>query len=86
MGILFSFSRSAWTGLAVAILLLALLQTKDAIRQCNAVAGDPHNPDLVSYLGWEWTQVGIRPEEHYGHKNVIFRDTDDDKLPSRVSM
>ncbi len=58
-------------------------ETKDAIRQCNAIAGDPKNPDLVSYLGWEWTQVGQTPETHYGHKNVIFHDTADDKVPSR---
>ena len=33
-------------------------ETIDSIRQCNEVAGDPANPDMVSYLGWEWTQVG----------------------------
>src|SRR5262249_58122044 len=36
-------------------------ETKEAIRQCNAVAGDPQNPDLVAFLGWEWTQVGVTP-------------------------
>src|SRR5215510_580041 len=30
-------------------------ETKESIRQCNAIAGDPKNPDLVSFLGWEWT-------------------------------
>jgi len=58
-------------------------QTKDAIRQCNEVAGDPDDPDLVSFLGWEWTQVGRTPETHYGHKNVIFKDTADDEVPRR---
>jgi hypothetical protein len=57
--------------------------TKDAIRQCNAVAGDPASPDIVAFLGWEWTQVGPTPETHYGHKNVIFRDTEEDKVPRR---
>ena len=33
-------------------------ETKESIRQCNAVAGDPKNPDVVAFLGWEWTQVG----------------------------
>jgi hypothetical protein len=58
-------------------------ETKDTIRQCNAIAGDPKNPDLVSFLGWEWTQVGPTPETHYGHKNVIFRETADDRVPRR---
>ncbi len=58
-------------------------QTKEAIRQCNAVAGDPADPDLVTFLGWEWTQVGRTPSDHYGHKNVIFRDTGEDSVPRR---
>jgi hypothetical protein len=58
-------------------------ETKDAIRQCNAVAGDPKNPDVVAFLGWEWTQVGLTAKDHYGHKNVIFRDTGDDQVPVR---
>jgi hypothetical protein len=57
--------------------------TKEAIRQCNAVAGDPENPDVVAFLGFEWTQVGPTPETHYGHKNVIFLDTEEDKVPRR---
>jgi hypothetical protein len=48
-------------------------ETKDSIRQCNALAGDPSKPDIVAFLGWEWTQVGVTPETHYGHKNVIKR-------------
>ena len=57
--------------------------TKDSIRQCNAVAADPADPDLVAFVGWEWTQAGPRPEEHYGHKNVIFPGLDDAELPTR---
>src|SRR5436853_333245 len=53
-------------------------ETKEAIRQCNAVAGDPKNPDVVAFLGWEWTQVGRTPKDHYGHKNVILRETAED--------
>ncbi len=57
--------------------------TKESIRQCNAVAGDPANPDVVAFLGFEWTQVGSTPETHYGHKNVIFRDTEQENVPRR---
>jgi hypothetical protein len=58
-------------------------ETKESIRQCNAVAGDPANPDVVAFLGWEWTQIGTTRETHYGHKNVIFRDTEEDRVPAR---
>jgi hypothetical protein len=58
-------------------------ETVGAMRQCDAIAGDGPNPDLVSYLGWEWTQVGTEPENHYGHKNVILRHLDDERIPTR---
>ncbi len=61
-------------------------ETRKAIRQCNAVA-DPENPDLVAFLGWEWTQSAPPGDRsgttHYGHKNVILRDTADEAVPLR---
>lgn len=57
--------------------------TKDAVRRCQAKSPDPANPDLVSMLGFEWTQVGTIPSEHYGHKNVIFLGLDDDAVAAR---
>ena len=59
-------------------------ETRESIRQCNAVSGDPANPDVAVFLGWEWSQVGQTPADHYGHKNVIFHDLEDDKVPARV--
>ncbi len=53
------------------------------VRNCNKVAGDPKNPDLVAFMGYEWTQVGGIAEEHYGHHNVLYKDTDDASLPPR---
>jgi uncharacterized protein DUF3604 len=58
-------------------------ETIDSIRQCNAVAENAESPDTVAYLGWEWTQVGATPDKHWGHKNVILRDLEDDKIPTR---
>ncbi len=58
-------------------------ETVAAIRQCNEIAGDPENPDVTAFLGWEWTQMGTNPDNHYGHKNVVLRGLDDDEIPTR---
>lgn len=58
-------------------------QTIDSVRECNALAGDPKNPDLVTFLGWEWSQIGDRPDNHYGHKNVVLRGIEDDEITAR---
>jgi hypothetical protein len=58
-------------------------ETVETIRQCNGIASDPANPDTVAFLGWEWTQIGTTPENHYGHKNVVLAHTEDDKIPAR---
>ena len=55
---------------------------KDMVRQCNAVT-DPADPDLVTFLGWEWSQVGQTPDDHYGHRNVVLLETAEDKVPAR---
>lgn len=55
---------------------------RESIRQCNAV-DTSEQPDLVAFTGFEWTQIGLTPETHYGHKNVIFKETADDQLPAR---
>ncbi|HVH20523.1 MAG TPA: DUF3604 domain-containing protein [Myxococcota bacterium] len=58
-------------------------ETVESVRQCNAVSGDPQNPDLVAFIGWEWTQLGTTPDNHYGHKNVILRDLEPEQVPTR---
>lgn len=57
--------------------------TKEAVRACNERAGDPNDQDLMVFTGWEWTQVGITPETHWGHKNVIFLGQEEDEVPAR---
>ena len=57
--------------------------TVEGIRRCNAVAGDPQNPDTVAFLGWEWTQMGRTPETHYGHKNVVLGHAEEGRIPRR---
>lgn len=56
---------------------------KQTTRTCNELAGPPDNPDLVVFPGWEWTQLAEEPAGYYGHKNVIFRDTEEERLPAR---
>ena len=59
-------------------------ETRKSIRECNALSGDAANPDLVAFLGWEWSQVSTDPSKHWGHKNVIFLDTADNAVPTRA--
>jgi hypothetical protein len=58
-------------------------ETKEAVRACNRRAGDGDDQDLMVFAGWEWTQVGLTPETHWGHRNVIFLGQEDDELPRR---
>jgi len=58
-------------------------ETIESVRRCNEISGSESNPDMVSFIGWEWTQVGTIPANHYGHKNVILRDLDDEHVPIR---
>ena len=53
---------------------------KEAVRNCNAPT-DAKDPDLVTFLGYEWTQVGTTAETHYGHKNVMFLGIEEGKSP-----
>ena len=57
-------------------------ETRKAIRQCNAV-GRAGESGPVAFLGWEWSQVGTTPDEHFGHKNVVLRETADAQVPTR---
>jgi len=58
-------------------------ETVEAMRQCNEISGDADNPDVSAFLGWEWTQMGTNPDNHYGHKNVILKGLADDEIPTR---
>ena len=53
---------------------------KTIINQCN-IPSESGEQDLVVFPGWEWTQVGTSPENHWGHRNVIFKSTEN--LPAR---
>lgn len=56
----------------------------EAIRSCNnRFGGYTHEPDLISYLGWEWTQSADTPEEDFGHHNVVLKHTCTEEIPLR---
>lgn len=59
------------------------MSSKESVRQCNEVAGDPNDPDVVAFMGFEWSQAGNTPEDHWGHRCVFFKDTGEDQLPTR---
>ena len=50
-------------------------KTINSIRSCEIVNHEGKT-DLIAFPGWEWTQMGQRPEIHFGHKNIILRDID----------
>ena len=56
-------------------------EQNEIVQQCNISNDDPITNDLVVFPGWEWTQIGTTPENHWGHRNVIFKDIQD--LPAR---
>ena len=56
-------------------------EQKEIVQQCNISNDDPVTNDLVVFPGWEWTQIGTTPENHWGHRNVIFKNIQD--LPAR---
>jgi hypothetical protein len=62
----------------------AWADTVSSIRACNSQAGDPAAPDLVSFVGWEWTN-GSKDDvpSHYGHRNVIFRTWEEGQVHTR---
>ena len=57
------------------------MEAKKAIRQCNAIHENSDTPDLISFLGFEWTQIDPNKDNHYGHKNVMFLETDEESVP-----
>jgi hypothetical protein len=58
-------------------------ETIESIRRCDAVEDGSGRADLISFLGWEWSHMGTTPENHFGHRNVILRDLESDRIPTR---
>tara|TARA_Y100001970_G_scaffold98563_1_gene123911 strand:- start:55402 stop:57624 length:2223 start_codon:yes stop_codon:yes gene_type:complete len=55
----------------------------ESIQQCEKVSSNLDKPAVVPFLGWEWTQTSLNRESHYGHKNIIIKSIEDNKVPSR---
>ena len=56
-------------------------ETIKAVQNCNKVNENKNIKDLFSFVGFEWTQISPNIEDHFGHKNVIFLETDNNLLP-----
>jgi putative inorganic carbon (hco3(-)) transporter len=73
MGILFTFSRSAWVGLALAFLLLCAIQTRMAVRL--VLAGAIGAPCLLLLMGNRFIPVfeemASRPKQVQGRFDLI---------------
>jgi len=54
-----------------------------AIQQCSKESNPDLETDMVPFLGWEWTQTSIDPNNHYGHKNIIIKGISDSDIPLR---
>lgn len=59
------------------------IETQQSARQCAQVAGGDEDADVVPFMGFEWSQVGLSADTHYGHRNVIFPGLGEDALPAR---
>jgi putative inorganic carbon (hco3(-)) transporter len=73
LGILFTFSRSAWVALGVALLLLCLIQTRVAIRLVGAVLIGA--PFLLLFMGSRFVPIfevmANRPKQVQGRFDLI---------------
>jgi hypothetical protein len=58
-------------------------KTIDALRLCATVGGRGVVPDVIPFLGFEWSQVGTSAATHWGHHNTIFEYLDEGRIPSR---
>ncbi len=52
----------------------------DSVRACQAQS-PMEDPDLITFMGWEWTQVAGSSDDHFGHRNVHLKSLDD--IPAR---
>jgi len=60
--------------------------TQKAVRECQAISDISASDNLVSFLGWEWTNQAsgkVPVSEHYGHKNVIVSNLAAGEVPAR---
>ena len=58
-------------------------ETIKAVQNCDAVNENDRAKDLISFVGYEWTQINPSDkDDHYGHKNVMFLETDRNLLPN----
>jgi hypothetical protein len=58
-------------------------QTLASLQACEARSDPEGPPDVIPFIGFEWTQVAGLPEDHFGHKNVVFETLDPELIAAR---
>ena len=56
-------------------------QTIKGIDNCNQISSKTDESEVIAFLGWEWTQRSVDPNDHYGHKNIIIKSIDPQEIP-----
>ena len=57
-------------------------ETIESLQDCSVISNQEDEEEIIPILGWEWTQSSLRPQDHYGHKNVILKSISNN-LPAR---
>jgi len=57
-------------------------ETIESLQDCSVISNQVDEEEIIPILGWEWTQSSLRPQDHYGHKNVILKSISNN-LPAR---
>lgn len=55
----------------------------NSIQNCAAISNEVDQNEVIPFVGWEWTQTSSNPNTHYGHKNIIVKGLEDNKIPPK---
>ena len=59
------------------------LDSTKSLQQCSEISTNSGAEGVVPFLGWEWTQTSLDRSNHFGHKNIILKDLQTERIPAR---